>query len=148
MRSKNKKWNKKAETTVSDIVMGGLVFAFLSISAISLLGIASVNSVDFISGEDIGALNNSLGDIYQLKAQVNQSTGSFLNSKGATLTDLYSSAWTFLRGLPTTFKMIFSVIFGLGNYFFIPSYIIGIIVSMILGVILFNILSAVFQRRI
>lgn len=149
MRTKNKfRMGKGGETSVSNLVISGLIFAFLSISVVTLLGIASANNVDFMSNNEIQQLNSSFSGIYTLSDTVDNTTNSFLDSQGNTLTDLYLSGWTILRAIPNTFVVLTEVISSLGAFLGVPAYLIGILVSIFMAVVLFNILSAVFQRRI
>ena len=140
-----------AEILPRHYIIGILIFTFIIVGGVSILGIFNDFDPTYAADEKFTQFNTSFNKINDVTTEVDDLESSISDVDPAfglfgVLNALISSAWQTLRLLFTSLGFMDGAYNGMAYIFGIPSWIPGIIISIITVIISFAIFSAIFQK--
>jgi hypothetical protein len=134
-------------------ILGIFMFLFLLVGGVSMISQFRASDTSFGDGDDFEQFNKTFNvlDTATLKVDTLKNNTADLDSTPGLLgmlNTLYISGWNTLTLLFSSFSFMTVAFNGLGTFFGVPGWASSIIVSVVTIIILFAVLSAIFQREI
>jgi hypothetical protein len=142
-----------ADTLPRHYIIGIVMFGFLIVGGMSMLGIFAGTSDTFATGEKYTQFNNTFNVLDDVTDQVESMEESITEADTdfgifGVLNALISSAWQTLKLLFSSLSFMDGVFFGLSSVFGVPGFIPGTIILLVTVILIFAIFSAIFQREL
>lgn len=141
-----------AEFYISDYIVGTIVFTFIIVGCVAMIGLMRQGNPDF-NDERFSKFNSTFNSYDELDRQVNQiqsDVESGDTSWGITdvLNAIVYNAWNTLKNIYNSFGFMTQAILGLNTFFGMPIWIPAMALMAITVLITFSIYSATFYRRL
>jgi len=142
-----------ANSKISTYVIGMIMFTFFIITGLSLLNDFNNEPQYTIDNDKLTAFTDASDTYDNLNSTLTNLGSGILTAEpdvgilGA-LNALIQTAWNSLKALPTLFSFMNVAYTNMANFFGVPSWIPGLIILAITMMILFVIMSAIFQTEI
>jgi hypothetical protein len=135
---------------ISKYLYAAFIFSFFIFGSVTLISQMNTGSGN---QAEIQKFNSTTNKLEELNTQTNIMTSNIDSGIGETgtlgmINQLITTAWNTLKNIPTTFVIITETITSMSGLYGIPSWVLGILTSVIGIMILFGIYAAVFQRDI
>lgn len=142
-----------ANAKISTYLIGMIMFTFFMYGGITLLNslraepeyLIDATKIDSFSaaGEKYDQLNSTLEGLSSGILGAVPDPGIF-----GVLNSIIQTAWSVMVGLPTLFSFMNAAYIDIANFFGIPVWIPSILLLVLVVIILFTILSAIFQTEV
>lgn len=142
------------EIRPSHYIMGILVFCLFIGSVTAVVVLTQEKIPGFVQGDRFNTFNNTfnvLPEVQQELGEINsdiENTPSDMFGSFGVLNSLINGAWNTLQFLSDAFNFMDVAFEGLTEFLQVPDYVVTILGLMILVVILFAILAAIFQIQL
>jgi hypothetical protein len=141
-----------ADFYISDYIVGTIVFMFIIVGSVAMLGLMKQGNPDF-SDPRFDSFNKTFNSYDELDAQVEKIQSDVEGgdtSWGVTdvLNAIVFNAWNTLKNIYNSFGFMTQAILGLNTFFGMPVWIPAMILMAITVLITFSIYSATFYRRL
>lgn len=138
---------------VSTYIIGILIFTMFIYGGISMISeFASVDS-SFIDANKFSKFNNTFNKYNDVVSETDNLESSITNSDSdfgvfGVLNGLINTAWNTMVTIFSSFSFMDSAFNGLTEFLGVPTWTIGLILSIITIILIFAIIGAIFQRDI
>jgi len=144
--------SKRAEVTPRLYIYGIIMFMLMVSGGVFILGsFASVNP-DFVNNEAFAGFNrsfNRVSDVNTASAGLRSSIEGSSEEWGlfGVLNALIKSVWGAIKNIFSSFDFMLVALGGMSSVFGVPSWIVGLLTSLIVVMLAFSIYSLVFQGK-
>ena len=139
-----------------DYVYGIIIFTMFLVGGVTLLGILGHDKPTFTDSDHFGTFNETAGillrDVYENVENINSTiTGTGTDGEVGTfgfLDSLVNRGWNILKLLGNTFSFADKAYYSISSSLGVPSWIVTLSILLVVVVIGFSVLSAIFQKDV
>ena len=142
------------KTIPRDLIFGIIIFGIILMGGVSLISIFGEKNSAYINDDMFGTFNTTsntlMQDINTKVSSINSSIGSDTVDPGlfGFLDKLVNTGWNTIKLLGDTLSFADKAYYAISDSLGIPSWIMNSIILLIIVVIIFSVLSAVFQKDV
>ncbi len=142
-----------AEASPKRVILAFGLFTMVVFSLVWFISSASLENPGVLDSNTLGNFNNTLNKFQVYQSSVGNLESTIEDTQGEEgifgfLNSLINPAWNILKSLFTTFSFVNDVILGFSYIFGIPPFIPYLAISLIGIIIVFGVLSVIFNRDI
>jgi hypothetical protein len=144
-----------SETPIRDIIIGAILFSAVIAGSLGLFSLVAANKPGFYGTNDMEGFNASFNKMIEIDAQVQELKGAVTGNNTAESTILeklgvigtiYNIIWNGIKTVFTSFDFVLTLIPAAMAYIAVPGWAILAVSSILAVMILFTIISLVFNK--